>query len=35
VFLGATGGVVEETLYRGYAVERFVTITGRTMNKRW
>ena len=29
VFLGATGGVVEETLYRGYAVERLATITGR------
>ena len=29
VILGATGGVVEETLYRGYAVERLATITGR------
>ena len=26
--LGATGGIVEETLYRGYAVERLATITG-------
>jgi uncharacterized protein len=25
----ATGGVVEEVLYRGYAVERLGTITGR------
>jgi membrane protease YdiL (CAAX protease family) len=29
VVIGATGGVVEETLYRGYAVERLSTITGR------
>jgi membrane protease YdiL (CAAX protease family) len=29
VFLGVTGGVVEEILYRGYAVERLATITGR------
>jgi len=27
--VGATGGIVEETLYRGYAVERLATITGR------
>ena len=29
IVLGATGGMVEETLYRGYAVERLATITGR------
>ena len=29
VLLGATSGVVEEMLYRGYAVERLATITGR------
>lgn len=29
VVVGATGGVVEETLYRGYAVERLATLTGR------
>jgi len=29
VVVGATGGVVEETLYRGYAVERLSTLTGR------
>lgn len=29
VVMGATGGVIEETLYRGYAVERLVTLTGR------
>jgi membrane protease YdiL (CAAX protease family) len=29
VVLGVTGGVVEETLYRGYAVERLATLTGR------
>ena len=29
VVLGATGGIVEETLYRGYAVERLATLTGR------
>jgi len=29
IVLGATGGVVEETLYRGYAVERLATLTGR------
>ena len=29
VVLGVTGGFVEETLYRGYAVERLATITGR------
>ena len=29
VVLGVTGGVVEETLYRGYAVERLATIAGR------
>ena len=28
IVVGATGGVVEETLYRGYAVERLGTITG-------
>ncbi len=28
VVIGATGGVVEETLYRGYAVERLGAITG-------
>ena len=28
IIVGATGGVVEETLYRGYAVERLGTITG-------
>jgi membrane protease YdiL (CAAX protease family) len=27
--LGVTGGIVEETLYRGYAVERLATLTGR------
>ena len=27
--MGATGGIVEETLYRGYALERLVTLTGR------
>lgn len=26
--VGATGGIVEETLYRGYAVERLITLTG-------
>jgi membrane protease YdiL (CAAX protease family) len=29
VVMGATGGVVEETLYRGYAIERLGTIVGR------
>jgi membrane protease YdiL (CAAX protease family) len=29
VIVGVTGGIVEETLYRGYALERFATITGR------
>ena len=29
VLAGITGGIVEETLYRGYAVERLGTITGR------
>jgi membrane protease YdiL (CAAX protease family) len=29
VFVGATSGLVEETLYRGYAVERLAWITGR------
>ena len=29
VLVGATGGIVEETLYRGYAVERLAAITGR------
>ena len=29
VFLRLTGGVVEEILYRGYAVERLATLTGR------
>ncbi|HZM85241.1 MAG TPA: CPBP family intramembrane glutamic endopeptidase [Blastocatellia bacterium] len=29
VILGATGGIVEETLYRGYAVERLTMLTGR------
>ena len=28
VLMGATGGAVEETLYRGYAVERLATLTG-------
>jgi membrane protease YdiL (CAAX protease family) len=28
VVLGATGGVIEEALYRGYAVERVAAITG-------
>jgi len=28
IIVGATAGVVEETLYRGYAVERLGTITG-------
>jgi uncharacterized protein len=28
IVVGATGGVVEETLYRGYAVERLGAITG-------
>lgn len=28
IALGVTGGFVEETLYRGYAVERLATITG-------
>jgi membrane protease YdiL (CAAX protease family) len=27
--VGVTGGVIEELLYRGYAVERLATITGR------
>ena len=30
VIVGATAGVVEETLYRGYAIERLAAITGRT-----
>ena len=30
LFVAATSGVVEETLYRGYAVERLAAITGRT-----
>lgn len=30
LFVGATSGIVEETLYRGYAVERLAAITGRT-----
>jgi membrane protease YdiL (CAAX protease family) len=29
VFLALTGGIIEETLYRGYAVERLATLTGR------
>ena len=29
LFVGATSGVVEETLYRGYAVERLAALTGR------
>lgn len=29
IFFGVTGGIVEETLYRGYLVERIQTITGR------
>lgn len=29
VFVGATSGAVEETLYRGYAIERLATLTGR------
>ena len=29
LFVGATSGVVEETLYRGYAVERLATLSGR------
>jgi membrane protease YdiL (CAAX protease family) len=27
--VGVTGGAIEETLYRGYAIERLATITGR------
>ena len=29
VVVGATGGVIEEIFYRGYAIERLATITGR------
>jgi CAAX protease family protein len=29
VFIAATSGVVEETLYRGYSIERLATLTGR------
>jgi membrane protease YdiL (CAAX protease family) len=29
VIIGITAGVVEETLYRGYAIERLATFTGR------
>jgi uncharacterized protein len=29
IIVGATGGIVEETLYRGYAVERLARLTGR------
>jgi len=29
VIVGITGGIIEETLYRGYAVERLTSITGR------
>jgi len=29
VFIAVTGGIVEETLYRGYAVERLASLTGR------
>jgi membrane protease YdiL (CAAX protease family) len=29
VLIAVTGGAIEETLYRGYAVERLTTITGR------
>ena len=29
IVLGVTGGIVEELLYRGYAIERLTTITGR------
>ena len=31
VLVGATGGVVEETLYRGYMLERLMTVTGRPL----
>jgi len=29
VIMGLTGGAVEETLYRGYAIERLASLTGR------
>jgi membrane protease YdiL (CAAX protease family) len=29
LFVGATSGIVEETLYRGYAVERLAVLSGR------
>ena len=29
LFVGTTSGIVEETLYRGYAVERLAALTGR------
>jgi membrane protease YdiL (CAAX protease family) len=29
IVVGVTGGAVEETLYRGYAIERLGTVTGR------
>ena len=31
MFVGVTGGCVEETLYRGYAVERLATL----VHRRW
>ena len=30
VFVAVTGGIAEETLYRGYAVEKLIAVTGRT-----
>jgi len=30
LFVAVTSGIVEETLYRGYAVERLIAVTGRT-----
>jgi CAAX protease family protein len=30
LFVALTSGIVEETLYRGYAVERLIAVTGRT-----
>jgi membrane protease YdiL (CAAX protease family) len=29
LFIALTGGIVEETLYRGYAIERLASLTGR------
>lgn len=29
IFMGITAGIVEETLYRGYAIERLALLTGR------